>query len=236
MKRLLLAFVLSAALLGSLAAPALAEAPWKPVFRLDAKTAYIFAYGDGSWAELVGDELSAVFHWVTYDETTGEMLAPADPIPADYDVVMQLSWKSCNYGLAKTVPLAFQLKVSIPDLGVDLPYEQAEDYWVGTFFWDDYWVANVGPIPAFNPHIGAKVYGTRWLLPLTGDNGVATMNLGADKKLLPGTYTVYYAENLLHTTTDLGLYFDGQRSPLIFRPEGENVVPPYTFTIAPVGP
>ena len=235
MKRFLLAFVLAAALLGSLAAPALAEAPWAPAFRLPTKTAYIFAYGDGSWAEVAGADLAAVYHWVSYDDD-GNWLAPADPIPADYDVVMQVSWKSCNYGLAKTVPQYFDLKLSIPEVGVDLSYEQAKAYWVGTFFWDDYWVTNVGPIPAFNSHIGAKVYGTRWLLPLTGDNGVATMNLSADKKLLPGTYTVYYTENLLHTTTDLGLWFDGQRSPFISRPEGENVVPPYTFTIAPVGP
>jgi len=233
MKRVLLAFVLTVALLGLLAAPVLAGPPSATGFRLDTQTAYVFAYLDGSWFEVVGegDEAVAVGHWVSYDDE-GNFLAPADPIPADYDVVMQVSWKTLSYGLMKTFPLRYQLKMRIPEAGVDLSYEQADAYWTGPFLWDDYWVANAGPIPAFNPHIGAKVYANRWLPSLTGDRSIATMNLTVDKKLLPGTYTVYFTENLVRTAAFLDVWFDGQKSPFIARPEGENVVPPFTFTIA----
>ena len=38
-----------------MAAPALAKAPWASAFRLSTNTAYIFAYVDGSWFEVVGE-------------------------------------------------------------------------------------------------------------------------------------------------------------------------------------
>lgn len=232
MKRFLLAFLITAALLGLLAVPAFAEAPWKPVWRPALKTAYVIAYADGSWFEAVGEDLTLVGHWTVYDDN-GNLVEPAPPIPADYDVVMQVSWKTLTYGLVKTFPLRYQLKVRIPEAGVDLSYEQAEAFWgTDVFIWDDYWVANLFPIPGFNPHIGAKVYANRWLPPLTGDKSIATKNLTADKKLAPGTYTVYFTENLVHTAAFLDIWFDGQKSPFIAHPEGENVVPPFTFTVA----
>jgi hypothetical protein len=232
MKRLVFAFLLTAALLGLLAAPALAGPPSADSFYLSPNTAYIFAYGDGSWFEIVGEGNAGVpvLHWVSYDDE-GNLLAPADPIPANYDVVMQVSWKNISYGLVETLPLTYQVKVRIPEAGVDLSYEQAKAHWTGAFLWDDFWVTNAGEVLPFNSHIGAQVYANRWLPSLTGDKGLAT-NLTAGKKLPAGTYTVYYAENLLRTYTAMDLWFEGQKSPVILKPEGENVVPPYTFTIA----
>ena len=107
MKRLLLVLVLAVALLGLLAAPALAAKP-ADSFRLAEKTAYIFAYGDGSWFEVtnVADPSTFVGHWVTYDDN-GNFVAPADPIPANYDVVMQVSIKFIPRGQVQTLPKKF---------------------------------------------------------------------------------------------------------------------------------
>ena len=238
MKRLLLVIIFATVLVGLLAIPAAAEAPWASTFRLTPKTAYIFAYWDGSWFEVVGEGDAAVpdIHWATDDE--GNFVG-APPIPGDYDIVMQLSWKDINYGLVRTLPLTFQPKLSIPEAGVDMTYESAKAYWIGVSLWDEWWVTHNMEIPAFNPHIGAKVYANRWFPTLTGDNGIAT-NLTADKKLPPGTYTVYYSERLLRPYTSLAAYYDyvdGEwvqfnKTPIHNEP-GENVVPAYTFTVAP---
>jgi hypothetical protein len=64
-KRLLLVLALAAALLGLLAAPAFAGPPSATGYHMPEKTAYSFAYGDGSWFE-VTDVAAGVFvgHWV----------------------------------------------------------------------------------------------------------------------------------------------------------------------------
>lgn len=52
----LLLFVLPVVtVVASMAAPALAKAPCASAFRLSTNTAYIFAYVDGSWFEVVGE-------------------------------------------------------------------------------------------------------------------------------------------------------------------------------------
>ncbi len=122
MKRVLLAAVVAVAIVGLLVAPAFAAGPQLPVFRLDLKTAYVIAYADGTWFELIGDREAPDPIW--HD--------PGDPIPANYDVVMQFSWKNVNYGLVKTFPNAFDLKVSIPEAGVEMSYEDAKQYWNAT--------------------------------------------------------------------------------------------------------
>lgn len=239
MKRLLIALLLAVALLGLLATPALASAPWAaPPFRHALKTAYIFSYGDGTWYEMTGDveAPTPVSHTPTYDED-GNLIAPADPIPAAYDVVMQFSWKNIDYGLVKTFPLAFDLKIAIPEAGVDMSYEQAKAYWTGVSLWDQYMINLTWAIEPFNSHIGAKVYAIRWWPYLTGDNSIATQNLTADKKLRPGTYTVQYTENLRRTYINMDLLTDEfgnplNKSPYRGTPEGEWVNAPYTFTIA----
>lgn len=233
MKRLLLILAFAVACLALLAAPAFASAPWAPAFRLAPQTAYIFAYGDGSWFEVCGADLVAEPHWALYDEY-GVLVAPADPIPADYDVVMQLSWKGYNYGLVKKLPTALEVRLSIPEADVDLSYEQAKAYWTGPFIWDLYWVENAGPIPAFNPRIGANVYANRWLLPLTGDKGLAT-NL-VDGRLPAGTYTVSYAERFVKTYTGLEQWlWDDEGNPLGTKPwhakPGDESTVEFTFTV-----
>ena len=239
MKRLLVVLLLAVALVGILAAPALASAPWAASpFRAALNTAYIFSYWDGTWFEVTGDveAPTPVWHFVTYDDE-GNFVAPADAIPANYDVVMQLSWKNVTYGLVKTLPLAFDLKIAIPEAGIDLSYEQAKAYWTGVSLFDQYMINLTWPIEPFNSHIGAQVYAVRWLPYLTGENSIATKNLTADKKLLPGTYTVYYSENLLRTYINMDLLTDEfgeplNKAPYRGTPEGEWVNAPYTFTIA----
>jgi hypothetical protein len=204
MKKLLLLAVLAAAVLGLLAAPALATT-LDPGFRLSEKTAYIFAYGDGSWFEVkdAADPSTFVGHWVLYDDD-GNFLAPADPIPANFDVVMQVSWKLIPRGQVQTLPEKFLISLSIPEAGVDLSNEQSKAYWT-LHLWDQYWVDATGAlIVGFNPHIGAQPYANTWLAPLTGASGLAT-NLTAEKRLPQGTYTVNYTESVVQPFTDLEL-------------------------------
>jgi hypothetical protein len=231
MKRLLLVLALAVVLLGLLVTPTFASSPSAPVFRLDTNTAYVFAYLDGSWFEVVGPDLTAVGHWATYDRRGN--LRGTDPIPASYDIVMQESWKGYNYGLVQKLPTVFEVKLSIPEAGVDLSYAQAKAYWTGPFLWDAYWVANAGEIPAFNPNIGAQVYANRWLPPLTGVNGLATNLQGG--KLPPGTYTVNYSERWVGPYTGLDQAYDDLGNPLWgpwhVEPPSEGSTS-FTFTVA----
>jgi hypothetical protein len=216
MKRFLLVFLLAAALLGLLAAPAFAEAPWAPTFRLPVNTAYVFTYLGGSWFSATGDPSAPtlVAHWTTFDDNDN-IVKPADPIPANYDICMQLSWKGLDYGLIQKLPTDYLLTLSIPQLGVDLSRDAAKAYWTGPYLWDQYWVDATGiPILGFNPNIGAQPYANRWLPPLTGDKGIATMNLTTDKKLAQGIYHVNYSESVVQSFTNLELMYDDQGDPL----------------------
>ena len=247
MRRFLLALVLAAALLGVAAAPAGAGAPWAPQFRPTPNTAYVIAYYDGSWFEVVGEGEAAyvVPHFSVRDEATFELLVPPDPVPGDYDIVMQLGWKNASYGLVKTLPLAFEPKVSIFDEGgnpiVDMSYEDAKAYWIGVSLWDEWWVTNLGEMPTFNLHMGTQIYANRWFPQLTGDEGIAA-NLTAEKKLPPGTYTVDYAERFVRTYTGLEESFVlvedewvRLKTPYHAKPSGENSTS-FTFTVAPPAP
>ena len=223
MKTLLLVAVLAAAVLGLPAAPALAATPGAD-FRLSEQTAYIFSYYDGSWFEVkdVADPFSFVGHWTTYDDQ-GNFVAPADPIPAYYDIVMQVSIKFIPRGQVQNLTKKFLISLSIPEAGVDLSYAQSKAYW-NLHPWDQYWVEATGAlISGFNPRIGAQPWANTWLAPLTGENGVAD-NLTADMKLPPGTYTVNYTERVVRPFTDLEIWYDDQGNPLW----GPIHVKPYT--------
>lgn len=236
MKRLLLVTVLAAALLGVLAAPALAKTKTAN-FRPALKTAYVFAYMDGSWFEGTGDPSAPdlVGHFATYNDDGSVMLEPADPIPANYDVVMQTSWKLIPYASAALISRAFLIKLGIPEAGVRISAQQSKAFWTGPELWDDYWVTHMWPIVPYDPRIKAEAYANRWLVPLTGKHGIAT-NLTRNKKLRPGTYTVDYAETLLFPIIDLELMYDGQTEPYVFQPEPWTATAPFTFTVGPPVP
>jgi hypothetical protein len=202
MKRLLLVALLVAVLLGVLAAPALATTPATD-FRLPEMTAYIFAYGDGSWVEVkdVADPFSVVWHWAIWNDDYTAIVKPADPIPANYDVVMQVSIKFIPRGQVQTVSDKFLISLRIPEAGVDLSAEQAKAYWHFRT-WDQYWVDATGlDIVGFNPSIGAQPYANTWLAPLTGDEGLATNLVGG--KLPRGSYHVFYTETYPQPSVDL---------------------------------
>jgi hypothetical protein len=224
MKRFLLVLVLSIACFALLATTALASAPRATTqFRLEANTAYVFAYGDGSWFE-VTDVANGVFvgHWATYDEDTGEMLIPADPIPANLDIVMQESWKGWTFGLMKKLPTAFEIQLGIPEAGVDISYEEAKAYWNDPHIWDQYWIdaAAFGEIwYAFNPHIGADIYATTWLLPLG--------------QLDQGSYTVEYAERWVKEWTNMDPDFGQTHGGPWHARRGDGGSTSFTFTVGP---
>ena len=228
MKRLPLVLVLALVLLGLLATPALASAPRATEFRLQANTAYVFAYADGSWFE-VTDVAAGTFvgHWATYDEDTWELLAPADPIPANLDIVMQESWKGWTFGLMKKLPTAFEIQLSISDADgqtvKDISYEQAKAYWTPIpHLWDEYWVngAAFGVIwHAFNPRIGADIYANTWLLPFG--------------QLDQGIYTVNYAERWVKEWTNMDPDYGQPHGGPWHARRGDGGSTSFTFTVGP---
>ncbi|MCX6363241.1 MAG: hypothetical protein NTW58_03555, partial [Actinobacteria bacterium] len=195
MKKSLIVFILVAALLAVLAAPALAvgsDANWRPALQ----TAYVFTYNGGSWFEStnVADPNAFVIHWAATDEDDNWIVGSAAHIPANYDVVMQLSWKEIGYWAVAAFSDAVLIDLSIPDAGVQLSKRQCMAFWTGPILWDKYWEVATGLVLVpYDPRLKLKTYANRFLVPLTGTKGIAT-NLTADKKLRPGTYTVYYTE------------------------------------------
>ncbi len=198
------------------------------------------SYGDGSWFEVtdVADPFSFVGHWTTYDDNDGSFIAPADPIPADYDIVMQVSIKFIPRGQVQNLPKKFLISLSIPEAGADLSYQQSKAYW-NLHLWDQYWVDATGlAILGFNPKIGAQPYADTWLAPLTGESGLAG-NLTVEKKLPPGTYTVNYTERVIRPFTTLEAYYDDEGNPAPrfwewthARPYTSDLIV-FSFTVAP---
>jgi len=216
MKRLLLVFLLAAAFLGLLAAPALAD------LRASLKTAYVVPKTGGVWLEATGD----------VNAPTLLRHPPGTPIPANYDVIIDAPWRGITQGLVQTVPLALKYDVSIPAAGVDLSQDAAMAYWSGAVLWDQYWSRLLGPIPSFNPSIGAQAYANHWWGPLTGDAGTAT-NLTPGKKLPEGAYAGVLTETVVRTITDLKLNAAGQTTPVKVFPGTASY--PFSFEVgAPV--
>ena len=229
MKKFLLVLLLAAALLCLLAASAFA-AP-VPTVRGSLRTAYVIAYFDGSWLEITDSNAPAgVAHWA-YDEEGNYIL---DPIPANYDVVMDMGWNGMPLGQVQSASSKFLIDITIPEAGVDMSGDEGLAYWTGATLWDDYWVNLLNPLVAFNPRSRLQAYCNHWWCPLTGDKGIAT-NLTADKKLREGTYTVHYAETVLGPITGLDYAEEGQKTPYHATP-GTNVSDPYTFVVGPPVP
>ncbi len=217
MKRFLLVLLLAAALLSLLAAPALAD------LRGSLETAYVVPKTGGVWLEVTGD----------VNAPTLLVHLPRTPIPANHDIIIDAPWRGITRGLVQTVPLALLYQVSIPAAGVDISQGEARAYWSGAVLWDQYWSSLLGPIPAFNPRIGAKAYANHWWGPLTGDAGTAA-NLTSDKKLPPGTYAGLFTETVVRTITDLKLNSAGQWTPVKLKPGTTSY--PFTFVVAPPVP
>jgi hypothetical protein len=217
MKRLLLTFVLAAVLLGVLAAPAFAA------LRPSVNTAYVVPKL-GVWLEVKGD--------VNVPVKYGHPLS--FPIPANYDVIIDVPWRGVALGLVQTVPLALKYEVSIPAAGLVMSQDQAMAYWSGAVLWDKYWSTLLNAmIPAFNPSIRAKPYANHWWGAVTGGASVAT-NLMPDKKLAQGSYAGVLTETVLRTITDLKLNTVGQTTPVKVEPG--TAAYPFTFIVGPSVP
>lgn len=217
MKRFLLVFALAAALLCLMATPALAD------LRGALETAYVVPKTGGVWLEVQGD-VSA---------PTLLVHPPGSPIPANYDVIIDIPWRGITKGLVQTVPLALLYQVSVPAAGVSISQDEAQAYWSGAVLWDQYWSSLLGPIPAFNPRIGAQAYANHWWGPLTGDAGTAA-NLTSDKKLPPGTYAGLFTETVVRTIIDLKLNSAGQTTPVKVEPGTASYR--FMFVVAPPMP
>jgi len=217
MKRFLLALLLAVSVLGVLAAPAFAD------LRPSVDTAYVVPKM-GVWLEIKGD--------VNVPVKYGHPLSY--PIPANYDVMIDVPWRGITYGLVNTVPLALKFQVSIPAAGLDMSQAQAMAYWSGAVLWDQYWKDLLGTtIPAFNSSIGAKAYANHWWGAVTGASSVAT-KLTADKKLAQGTYSGLLTETVLRTIIDLKLNTAGQTTPVKVLPGTASY--PFTFVVGPAVP
>ena len=217
MKRFLIAFLLTLTVLGVLAAPAFAD------LRPSLKTAYLVPKM-GVWLEVKGD--------VNVPVKVGHPISA--PIPADYDVIVDVPWRGITYGLVETVPLALKYEVSIPAADLAMSQAQAMAYWSGAVLWDQYWKDLLGTtIPAFNPSIGAKAYANHWWGAVTGASSIAT-KLTADKKLAQGTYAGLLTETVVRTIIDLKLNAAGQTTPVKLLPGAKSY--PFTFVVGPVVP
>jgi hypothetical protein len=217
MKRFLLVFLLVTVLLAVLAAPAFAD------LRPALKTAYLVPKM-GVWLEVQGDVNVPVkgIHPLSF------------PIPADYDVIVDVPWRGITYGLVQTVPLALKFQVSIPAAGLEMSQDQAMAYWSGAVLWDQYWKDLLGTtIPAFNPSIGARAYANHWWGAVTGDTSVAT-NLTPAKKLPEGTYAGLLTETVVRQIVDLKLNTVGQTTPVKRAPSTLSV--PFSFVVGPAVP
>jgi len=217
MKRSLLVFLLVTVFLGVAAAPAFAD------LRPSLKTAYLVPKM-GVWLEVKGD--------VNVPVKVGHPISA--PIPADYDVVVDVPWRGITQGLVQTVPLALKFEVSIPAAGLEMSQDQAMAYWSGAVLWDQYWKDLLGTtIPAFNPSIGAQAYANHWWGAVTGDASVAA-KLTADKKLSQGTYSGLLTETVVRTITDLKLNAAGQTTPVKLAPGTSSY--PFAFVVGPAVP
>ena len=195
------------------------------------KTAFVVAYGDGVWFEATGVETSptAVFH----DAGT--------PIPADYDVAVATGWAGTSL---KQLEHGTQIKIRIPEAGVDLSYDRGTGfkvdsaaYWSGPTFYDQYWIDFLSPVTSFEPRAGSQVYANHWWLGVSDtqwEKGLAT-NLTPDGRLPQGTYTVNFGEVAPEPAAGLSCIYDGPQTP--YRPKpGMNVAAPFTFTVGSPSP
>jgi hypothetical protein len=73
-------------------------------------------------------------------------------------------------------------------------HPDARDYWSPVYPYNDFTNEFYGPLFAYNPRIGAKIWEADWVVPLLPDDGVTTLR--------PGSYKVTYAGMLTHRLAD----------------------------------
>lgn len=170
MKRLLIAFLFTVALLGLLAAPAVAG-KHVPTVRPPVGVPIIWALDGGWWYEYSGvtgtiDDVIAQ----QASERTGRDRRWFVPVPANTLIRASCGWVGIDYGAVSNCANQIDTTVVITGPGGfsrTFTPEQVKPYWTGPFLYDQYWTDAGGPPPApFNPAIGAAAYRNELFLPL----------------------------------------------------------------------
>jgi len=166
MKKLLLVFVLAAALVGLLATTALAQ----PVLQ---DGAYV-ALQDGSWYQVTGGEQVA-----SYD--------PGMPIPGGQSVWLFSAWAAFGLGHLQGIGNAIVYKVSIDGTPVVATKAASKALWGLPY-------PSRGSGPPFNPQARVKPWVVLWLYPVALGPGTYEV-AGTETYTHPLTNLAFTAEN-----------------------------------------
>ena len=170
MKRLLVTFLFTVALLGLLASPSVAGKR-VPTVRPPVGVPIIWALSGGWWYEYSGvtgtiDDVVAQ----QAAELTGPDRRWFVPIPVNTPIFTSYGWVGVDYGAVSNCANQIDTTVVITGPGGfsrTLSPEQVKPFWTGPFLYDQYWTDAGGPPPApFNPEIGAATYRNELYLPL----------------------------------------------------------------------
>ncbi len=193
--RSMIAMLLCVAAAAILAVASPAGAQPEPIRIHVAQSYYMWPEMPAPPGPLVTDPASPVY--------IGTSITTADPVDLFFGV------STYGRGRAQTARNWFDVSLTVtgPDgFMVSIGGKAANPYWSPVYsITDPEFLASVQP---FNPRIGAELYASDWVVPLTG--------------LAPGIYSVHSVTWVKHTTTDLFLYFDDQHKPYMFRPPGED--------------
>lgn len=204
-----------------------AEVTYEPgTLAIPQKTAFVLAYGGGAWFEATGDEAAprGVFH------------DPGTPIPSGYAVALATGWAGPTL---KELEHGTDIRVRIPEAGVDLSYDRGTDgrvdsaaYWSGPVYYDRVWRDFLAPVADYEPPAGTPVYANHWWVGLSDtvwEKGLAR-ELTADGRLPAGTYTVSFEDVVPEKGAGLSCIYDGPQTPYDPAP-GPQVTAPFTFTV-----
>jgi hypothetical protein len=212
MKKIALAVVLVIAVLGLVAAPALAGKTMPPQ-QLPANVTIM--WNGGWWMEWSGgvDEYGAILDWHQAYDPSGDVFQPDPPDPTTYKPVSMSrpiylfgAMIDVGYGTIKNVGKVWPGTVDISGPGgysKHLSGAQVNGCWTRPFPWDEFWSTTFWPTQPFNASIGSGVYGTCLYLPLEPwcrEGG-------------PGTYHVVLTYVQTRQFNSKSLSYDGQHRP-----------------------